>query len=152
MRKLVFLAALLIPVAASAVPIGARQVVKLGVLASDATSFSAEDMTGPAQTAVFEVSGLDYVQFFLSALSVSGTADVTTDCYIGPSSTDANYHVPSEAISAGVATQSDYIPTRSVTTAAKWPVIIPTQRATHMYCTFTCVSGTMDITVRGGNF
>ena len=149
-KALAILALLSIPTLASAV--GDAQVLTLPVLDSGSAAFSAEDMTGPAQTNVFDISGLDYVQFFLSAAAVTGTANVTVDCYIGPSAADVNYHVPSESISLGVATSSDYIPTRSVTTAAKWPVVIPTQRASYMYCTFTCASGTMDLTAIGGNY
>lgn len=130
---------------------GDKQIITLPVLASDDSTFSAEDMTGPAQTNVFDVRGLDYVQIFASAASVSGTADVTTNCFVGPDSGDANYHVQSEAIAAGVATQSDYVPTKSVTTSDKWLIIVPTQRAAYMYCTFTATSGTMDISVKGGN-
>lgn len=151
MRIVSFMLCTLFATAVLARP-GARQIVTLPVLASDATSFATEDMTGPAQTSVLDIRGFDYVQFFMSALSVSGTANVTVDCYLGPSSTDANYHVQSESISAGVATQTDYIPTHSVTTADKWLTVIPAQRASYMYCTFTCASGTMDLVVRGGNF
>lgn len=152
MKYLLPLILFLAPVLALAGPVGARQIVVLPVLASDGTSFATEDMTGPAQTSVLDVRGLDYIQIFMSALSVSGTANVTTDCYLGPSDTDANYHVQSESISAGVATQTDYIPTHSVTTSDKWPTVIPTQRASYLYCTFTCASGTMDVTIVGGNF
>lgn len=139
------------PITALANP-GDANLITLPALASDASTFSAEDMTGPAQTSVLDVRGLDYIQFFMSALAVTGTADVTVDCYLGPSATDVNYHVQSESVSAGVATQTDYIPTHSVTTSDKWPTVIPTQRASYMYCTFTCASGTMDLTIRGGNF
>lgn len=149
-RLIAALIAISLPCAALAGPPGDQQIIRLPVLASDASTFSAEAMTGPAQTNVFDIRGLDYVQIFASALAVTGTANVTVDCYLGPSATDANYHVQSEAISAGAATQSDYIPTKSVTTSAKWPIIVPTQRASYMYCTFTCASGTMDITVEGG--
>ena len=148
-RLLVFLALLGISSYAHAQP-GDQQVITLPILASDGSSFSAEDMTGPAQTSVIDVRGLDYIQIFASALAVSGTANVTTDCYIGPSSTDANYHVQSENIASGAATMSDYIPTKAVTTSAKWPIVIPVQRASYIYCTFTCASGTMDVTVQGG--
>jgi hypothetical protein len=136
---------------AIAVP-GEKQVIVLPVLASDDSSFSAEDMTGPAQTNVFDVRGLDYVQIFSSALAVTGTADVTIDCYTGPSDSDANYHIQAESIAAGVATQTDYVPTHSVTTADKWLSVIPTKRASYMYCTFTCASGTMSATFVGGNY
>lgn len=130
---------------------GDQQVIVLPVLASDGSTFSAEDMTGPAQTNVFDIRGLDYVQVFVSAAAVTGTANVTLDAFIGPTSSDANYHVQSESISAGVATLSDYIPTKSVTTADKYSVSIPTHRASYMYFTITCTSGTVDITVIGGN-
>jgi hypothetical protein len=136
---------------ASAIP-GEKQVIVLPVLDSGDAAFSAEDMTGPAQTNVFDVRGLDYVQIFASAASVTGTANVTIDCYTGPSSTDANYHIQAESIAAGVATQADYVPTHSVTTADKWLSIIPTKRASYMYCTFTCASGTMSATFIGGNY
>lgn len=152
MKRLVtILSILLCPLVARA-QVGSSQIIVLPVLDSGGAAFSAEDMTGPAQTNVFDVRGLDYVQFFLSAAAVAGTANVTVDCYGGPSSTDANYHVQSESIALGVATQNDYIPTHSVTTADKWPAIIPTQRASYMYCTFTCASGTMSLTAIGGNF
>lgn len=141
----------LFPSLASAIP-GDKQVIVLPVLASDDSSFSAEDMSGPAQTNVFDVRGLDYVQFFLSAAAVTGTDTVTVDCYVGASSTDANYHIQAESIAAGVATQTDYVPTHELTTADKWIAIIPTKRASYMYCTFTCTDGTMDLTAVGGNF
>lgn len=133
--------------------IGAKEVVRLPVLASDDSTFSAEDMTGPAQTNVFEVSGLDYVQVFASALAVSGTADVSTTAKVGPTSADVNYPVISEAAAgAGAFTQSNYTPTRAVTTSDKWVVVFPTHRAKYMQITFQCASGTIDASFYGGNY
>lgn len=145
------LALALSPLQSSAAP-GDKPLIVLPVLDSTSAVFDDELMTGPAQTNVFDVRGLDYVQFFLSAHTVTGTASVSVDCYIGPSSADANYHVQSESISLGVATSYDYVPTHSVTTSDKWVSVVPTQRASYMYCTFAAASGKMDITVLGGNF
>jgi len=151
MKRIALAIALAVPFLMAAGP-GDKLVVTIPMLDSGGSAWSAENMTGPAQTSPFTVEGLDYVQFYLSAASVTGTADVTIDCYVGQSATDVNYHVQSESITAGVATQYDYVPTHSVTTADKWISVVPTHRAKYMYCTFTCASGTLGLVTVGGNY
>jgi len=112
--------------------------------AADGTSFSAEDMSGPAQTSVMDVRGFTWVTFYLSAAAVTGTANVTVNCNTGPTSTDVNYALQSESVSSGTATFSDYVPTKSVTTSKKWPLTISVLNKGYLQCTFTSADGTID--------
>ena len=142
--------ALLVPLSTSALAkVGDSPHYTIPFLAADGTAFSAEDMTGPAQTAVIDVRGLTWMTFYLSAASVTGTANVTVNCNTGPSTGDVNYPIQSEAIASGVATFSAYVPTKSVTTSAKWPVTISVLGKSYLQCTFTCASGTMSASAIG---
>lgn len=131
---------------ASAKP-GNQAFVKIPFNEADGTTFVTEDMTGPAQTAVLDVRGFTWVTFYLSILSVSGTANVTVNCNTGPTSADVNYSVQSESVAAGVSTFSDYVPTKSVTTSDKYPVTFNVVNKGYLQCTFTCASGTVDGTL-----
>jgi hypothetical protein len=130
---------------ASAKP-GSGEHYKVPFNAADGTTFATEDMSGPAQTAVIEVGGFTWVTFYISAASVSGTANVTINCNTGGVSSDVNYPVQSESVSSGVATFYDYVPTKSVTTSDKWPVTIGVLGKSYLQCTFTCASGTVNAT------
>jgi hypothetical protein len=142
---LAFAALLLAPLVSNAKP-GNQAHVQIPFLEADGTTFSAEDMTGPAQTAVMDVRGFTWLTFYVSVASISGTADVTVNCNTGPTSTDVNYALQSESIASGTATFSDYVPTKSVTTSDKFPVTVSVLNKGYLQCTFTCASGTVDAT------
>lgn len=150
-KGLAIVAILAFPLTTGAAP-GFRAITDIQFTALDGTSFSAEDMTGPASTNAIEIEGFAWVTLYLSAAAVSGTADVTVNCSVGPSSTDVNYPVQSESVAAGASTFSDYVPTKSVTTSKKWPVTINVANHKYLICTFTCTSGTINITnIYGGH-
>jgi len=128
---------------------GADPHYEIPVIANDGTSFSAEDLTGPAVTSIINVRGMTWVTFYVSVAAVSGTVSVTADCNFGPTTGDVNYPIQSEAVASGVSTFSDYIPTKSVTTSKKWPITFPTLNKDFMQCTFTSTDGTVDLVVRG---
>lgn len=137
-------AATVLSLAPAAAKPGNQAHVNIPFNEADGTTFSAEDMTGPAQTAVMDVRGFTWLTFYVSAASVTGTANVTINCNTGPSSTDVNYALQSESVASGTATFSDYVPTKSVTTSDKWPVTISVLNKGYLQCTFTCASGTVD--------
>ena len=133
--------------AADRIP-GSHPHLEVPIIANDGTSFSAEDLTGPATTGIVNVRGFVYLTFYVSVAAVTGTADVTITCNSGPSATDVNYTIQSESISSGVATYSDYTVTKSVTTADKFPATFIVLNKDYVQCTFTSASGAVDVTAR----
>ena len=130
---------------------GDAQQVQLPLRAADGTTFATEDMTGPAQSSILDVRGFDYIVWYISYLSVSGTENIDFACNFGPTTDDVNYPAQSRAIDTGVATYNDYIVRKSVTTSKKFPVRIDVHRYHYIQCTWTGASGTVDASVYATN-